>query len=384
MSGEEHNAMPFPTIPTCPMTPPTGPTRIVNCPVRVSTVDGPDYYDNALLTGICDFNENGRMLLSGYEQLLSWGDGSVFVGKVVSHGDNSTRVDIKTGTIHHPTKNIVYTGGFNEHRLYHGPGVLFSNNVAYQGTFKRGKCHGAFDVFQFDTSVTFTATFNDGVMTSRGPSMTADGKPLVVLKTHAPGMGSDTGCDSADTDDASTQTTKRQKVVCATNEGIDALGLDVDTTAAVKEVVLKAATTVTNNDPERQLVRSVAETWEATGIECIGKERSDEITMQMTDGSIRRLDMQIAKGDRVGIVEFKADANDFMHGVGQLSGYNRRMCLAVDENGKKGKYAKAFDNGKSVAIVVTPTMPDAFDVETASMMKPKVDAWWPGCDREPI
>lgn len=70
--------------------------------------------------------------------------------------------------------------------------------------------------------------------------------------------------------------------------------------------------------------------------------------------------------------------------MGQLVGYHRRLKSAANEDGEYVRYAKAVIEKKASAIVVTPTMPDVFDVETASLMDPKIDSWWPGCGRDPI
>ena len=98
----------------------------------------------------------------------------------------------------------------------------------------------------------------------------------------------------------------------------------------------------------------------------------------MHDGSTRRfLDMQLSVGGSVALGEFKASASEFMHGVGQLIGYERRMSTGLVD-GKPTAYAEAKKKGKATLFVATPTEPDAFDVETARRTVPPVLSWVPG------
>lgn len=93
----------------------------------------------------------------------------------------------------------------------------------------------------------------------------------------------------------------------------------------------------------------------------------------------RRLDLHCAKDERVCLVEFKAGADEFMHGVGQLVGYERRMRNPAHDAGDGGAYAAAHAKDAASLCVATPTKPDQFDINTARKNVPTVGAWWPGC-----
>ena len=134
-----------------------------------------------------------------------------------------------------------------------------------------------------------------------------------------------------------------------------------------------------NGCPERELVRAVSEEWEAAGITCVGKEVVDEIRIRSSNGTLRRIDLQITKADLIGLVEFKHDASDFMSACGQLYGYHDRMRRAVDSDGAHTAYRQAYDRGAAFLLVATSTEPDADDVRAASSMFPPIRAWWPGC-----
>ena len=425
----------FPRLPPkCPSAK-TGEFRVVNMPVYVKG-RGPGKYNGGVEWKRATEGYRAKVNRTSAGEIHLC-DGSTFVG-YSCFTTPDTQIVFKKGTMYGPDGEPVYTGEFDAKQCgYSSPywaakgmyesecGILWNGGVAFKGRFKDGKRQGVFSVYPTKyPSSWFKAEFKDDVMINRD-----DGEPLPSLDTavrekdETPGPEGDIATTEpsaeapshTDTvaipvavstdkptprvlhvestvstpqvdlvDDVSERTSKRQKLTASIGAEVDGTELDAATATSVAGATHRATSSIPNDNPERQLVRSVAEGWEAAGIECVGKEQVDEITMKMSDGSKRRLDMQIRKGGCVGIVEFKADAKDFMHGVGQLSGYERRMREAVDERGEKGAYAKAVMNGNASALVVTPTMPDEYDIETAAGMRPRVDSWWPGCGREPL
>jgi len=344
------------------------PFQIVNMPVTIACGHG---YD-AILTGCVNLTpENVIEIDHSNTYNVRWTTGDSFAGKIRKIGfANRANYELIFGKLYNSNNEPVYYGQFLCGK-YHGRGTLYRERCVFVGRFSRGHRQGFFKVFAADKSLWYTADFENDELISYTPAMTFDGTPLVVIKK--------TPCATNANTTEHEPNKKRQKLDdAAFDQGIDDLGLDAEIAESVKGVIQKATTSARNNDPERQLVRAVATEWETSGITCTGKERAEELTMQMADGSKRHLDMEIEKADLVGIVEFKADPKEFMHGVGQLVGYHRRMKLSG------GKYAKAVIEKKASAFVVTPTMPDAFDVETASLMDPRIGAWWPGCGRGPI
>jgi hypothetical protein len=134
-----------------------------------------------------------------------------------------------------------------------------------------------------------------------------------------------------------------------------------------------------NGKPEREFVRKVAAEWEATGIEVKGKERADEVTIRLDDGTTEHLDMHCSKGERVCLVEFKASSSEFKHGTGQLLGYAHCMRNPAHDAGDGGVYAAAHAKGTASLCVATPTKPKQAHIDSARDNVPSVGAWWPGC-----
>ena len=167
----------------------------------------------------------------------------------------------------------------------------------------------------------------------------------------------------------------------ATAESPDELDDRVDAYAptAKRARLAGPARDAPNGKPEREFVRKVAAEWEAAGIAVVGKEACEEIVMRAPTYKKRRLDLHCAKDERVCLVEFKAGADEFMHGVGQLVGYERRMRNPAHDAGDGGAYAAAHAKDAASLCVATPTKPDQFDINTARKNVPTVGAWWPGC-----
>jgi hypothetical protein len=134
-----------------------------------------------------------------------------------------------------------------------------------------------------------------------------------------------------------------------------------------------------NGKPEREFVRRVAAEWEAAGIAVVGKERADEVAIRLNDGTTEYLDMHCSKGERVCLVEFKADAHEFNHGTGQLLGYAHCMRDPAHDAGDGGAYAAAHAKGAASLCVATPTKPKQAHIDFARKNVPSVGAWWPGC-----